>query len=220
MPTQADAEYCVYRDDTGEKSFPIRGTEDAATCRRWQGQITDGGLITDGGSPSPQRISTLTLREQLSGGGWAEHVAESSLQMRDFGVILLSFPLCEVHRRFPDAPLVAVLDRLDSKFTKEISAMVKRDPRFGDRVRQLVLRGASTAAAALAHSDGDADQPAGQELFEFARRLADDVAAISGGSDLTAEIAEALRAAEPLRDVALSEALRAVARTAQTSSAT
>lgn len=216
MPTQADDDqYCVYQDDTGEKRFRITGTEDAATCRRWQGEIT-----TDPGpqAPSPPRISALTLREQLSGTNWAEPVADSHLQMRDFGTLLLSFPLCEAYRRFPEAPLVEALNRLDSGFTKEIRTLLARDPGLGDRVRQLVVRGASTVAAALAWAGTGADQPVGEDLFEFAQRLADDVVSLDGDRGLAEAIGAALRAAEPLRGVALTDALSAVARTAQSSS--
>jgi hypothetical protein len=220
MPTQADDEYCVYRDDTGEKRFPITGTEDAATFRRWQGEITtDPGLPSPPDPPGPSRISALIMREQLSGADWAEHVAESRLPMRVFGGLFLSFPLCEVRRRFPDAPLVAALDRLDPDFISEFGAMVKRDSQLGDRVRQLVIRGSSTAAAAIAWSGGAADQPVGEDLFEFAQRPADDVVAMNGDCDLAKAIGSALRAAEPLRGVALSEALSAVAHTTQSSSA-
>jgi len=212
MPTEADGQYCVYRDETGEKRFPITGVEDAATCRRWQGHITDGG------SPHPQRISSLTLRDQLSGANWTEPVAKSPLQMRDFGAILLSFPLCEAHRRFPDAPLVAALDRLDSQFTAEIREMITRDPQLGHRIEQLVLRGASSTAAALAWSGEDADQPAAEDLFEFAQKLAQDVAAVVG-NDLGTAIRAAQHAAEPLRGVALSDAVSVVARSVQPDSA-
>lgn len=212
MPTQSD-QVCQYPDENGGVStFPITGTEDAETCRRW------GGRIVNGDSQATNRISSNVFRSQLDSPTWEEaaHVDSPSLRKRDFGAILLSFPLCEVHRRLPSAEFVRALDRLDSDCVESITAVMSEDSALSRRIHEFAFRMSSLAASTLAASpDDDVLMPVSNDLLEFGLQLAHDIKAATDNTATKEAIDAAVRSVEPLRAVPLNAAL---ARLADTSS--
>ena len=203
MPTSA-SKVCRFQDGS---EVPIQGVMDYDSCRYQGGEVVDAGA--DAGQSQQERISGRALRAQLTTERWRKPVGESGLQVRDFGAILLSFPLCEIQRRVPDGQLVQLLNRIDSVFAGEVIRLIEDDDDLREAVYQFIFRTSSAAAVALANDGAEATAAlsVSKQLVDEGIGIGRDIASRTANAGLVTAIRDASDIATTLVGVPLSEVL-------------
>ncbi|WP_142389906.1 hypothetical protein [Mycobacterium sp. shizuoka-1] len=109
---------------------------DVIACR------ASGGEVVPGSSAPPPRVMQSLFTEHVSAG---DKRSENSTEVN-----VLYFPLCNMHRRFPDSPIARTLDELDVDATRDITRALSDDAELRRRVVRFALDVAYVVAKATA----------------------------------------------------------------------
>jgi hypothetical protein len=174
--------------------------------------VDNGGayrpLTPDGGQ---NRVSSLAFGEHLRDRNDKGH--GNPFSDYEVGKRLLSFPICEVHRRTPRSRFLGKLDLLDRNFTDELNRVLEKDHALRSRVSQLVLDIAWVAARALSEEGATTTSSpvVSDELLERARELGAEIRSRTKDQALIGAITDALELGGELRGVVISELVATLA---------
>lgn len=135
---------------------------DVASCQHAGGEVSP---VTSG--PPPRVMHSLFSEHVSSAGTPSQEAAE---------VNLLYFPLCNLHRRFPNSPIARTLDALDVDAGRDITGILKEDKALRTRALRFVLDVAyvvAKASALEATAGTTPTPPIPAELVATGRELAD-----------------------------------------------
>lgn len=146
---------------------------DVLACQHSGGEVSP---VTSG--PPPRVMQSLFTEHVSSDDKTSENSAEVSI---------LYFPLCNIHRRFPDSPIAMTLDELDVDATRDITRILKEDKELRRKVTRFVLDvtylvGKATALEVTAGTTPT--PPISAELVATGRELGDVLASRVGDKGL------------------------------------
>lgn len=98
---------------------------DVIACQHAGGEVSP---VTSG--PPPRVMHSLFTEHVSSAGTPSEDATEVNLHY---------FPLCNLHRRFPNSPIAVTLDALDVDAGRDITRILKEDEELRSRVLRFVL---------------------------------------------------------------------------------
>ncbi|WP_319433536.1 hypothetical protein [Mycobacterium sp. RTGN5] len=113
---------CVGGELNGMRVYDM---SDVIACR------SSGGEVTPASSAPPPRVMQSLFTEHVSS---PDEPSENSTEAN-----ILYFPLCNMHRRFPDSPIARTLDELDVDATRDLTRILKEDNQLRSRVLRFVL---------------------------------------------------------------------------------
>lgn len=175
----------------------------------------EGGVVVpkkdfrpDGGPFSPERtvpIHQLVIDDDDLASPEGDKVGIALIRQT-----LLTFPLCEINRRFPDSPIVTRLAFLDEDQSSELTAALAGDANLRREVLDFVLNGSAVAASALAAERTDNEFTLTDDIFDYVQALGEKVSSKIKDRQTIEAISDALRLAQAFRGLPQSGILPAL----------